>query len=121
MWTYEQKTGRLLHNGDYITTGYAGHEEGVNNPDMEGVRGVGPLPCGEWEIGDPFHHDKAGQITMRLTPVGHDALGRDGFLIHGDNTKGDQSASNGCIILMRPYRISVAESGDKRLTVVRGN
>ena len=120
MWTYEQATGKLFKDGDYIVTGYAGHEEGLNNPDMEGIRNVGPIPCGDWNIGPAFTHDKAGQVTMRLTPIGHDAKGRDGFLIHGDNTKGNRSASNGCPIIQRAARNKINDSEDKLLRVVRG-
>lgn len=120
MWVYEQKTGRLSRDGADVAVGYAGHGEGLNNPDLEHVRMVGPIPCGDWEIGPAFTHPKAGQITMRLTPINHNALGRDGFLIHGDNTKGDRSASNGCPILARAIRNIINDSTDKIFKVVRG-
>ena len=55
---------------------------------------------------------------MPLTPVGHDALGRSGFFIHGDSIKG--GASHGCIVLPRPVRLFIANSGDQDLTVVSG-
>lgn len=53
---------------------------------------------------------------MALTAVGHDALGRSGFLMHGDNVKHD--ASQGCIIMLRTVRDLVSNSEDKQLTVV---
>jgi hypothetical protein len=53
---------------------------------------------------------------MRLTPVGHDAFGRDGFLIHGDNLTHD--ASTGCIILPPEIRDMIAASEDRDLEVV---
>jgi hypothetical protein len=48
MLTYEQKTGNLLRDGVRLWTGYSGHREGKNNPEMQNVVGVGPLPCGRW-------------------------------------------------------------------------
>ena len=43
--------------------------------------------------------------------VSSDAHGRSGFLIHGDNSKGDKSASEGCIILGPDVRKAIADSG----------
>jgi hypothetical protein len=54
---------------------------------------------------------------MALTPDGHDARGRDGFLIHGDNTRHD--ASTGCVILPRDIRDQISSSGDNEIEVVR--
>ena len=34
---------------------------------------------------------------MNLTPLGHNALGRTGFMIHGNNVQ--DNASQGCVIL----------------------
>ena len=45
---------------------------------------------------------------------------RGDFLIHGDNTKGDQSASHGCIIMPHGVRIEVGNAvltGDDVLEV----
>ena len=54
---------------------------------------------------------------MRLEPRGHNAHGRDGFLIHGDNPALNGSASEGCIILGKPLRELIAASTDKDLNV----
>jgi hypothetical protein len=54
---------------------------------------------------------------MDLAPVGHNALGRDGFMIHGDNIRHD--ASTGCVILPRYIRDQISNSGDNQLEVVR--
>ena len=44
---YNQLTGELTTNsGVVIGKGYAGHGEGKNNPAMESVKMVGPLPKG---------------------------------------------------------------------------
>ncbi len=53
---------------------------------------------------------------MNLDPVGHDALGRTDFRIHGDNVNHD--ASHGCIILGPLIRRAIADSADKVLEVV---
>jgi len=52
---------------------------------------------------------------MRLTPMGHNALGRSGFMIHGNNVQ--NNASQGCIILGPAIRQQVAGSGDAQLVV----
>jgi hypothetical protein len=55
---------------------------------------------------------------MRLQMQKGSLFGRSGFLIHGDNSKGNSSASNGCIILPRWARLEVAGSPVKSLLVV---
>src|SRR5881394_3675444 len=97
-WTYKQSTGELLLDGTHVTTGYSGHAEGRNNPEMEGTPDVGPLPRGFYTIGVPFDTTTHGPHVMRLTPdAGQDEHGRSGFLMHGDNAQHD--ASLGCIIM----------------------
>lgn len=117
VWAYKQTTGELLFNGKVVAKGYSGHGEGLNNPEKESVRDVGPIPRGEWNMGDAFKHETKGPLVIRLSPAGHKAHGRDGFLIHGDNSKMDRSASNGCIILAKEVREKIAKSGAKKLVV----
>lgn len=45
--------------------------------------------------------------------------GRSGFLIHGDNSKGDHSASEGCIILGPKVREEIAKCKITKLRVVK--
>ena len=119
MWKYEQRSGAFYRpNGERLVLGYAGHGEGVNNPELESTPDVGPIPKGLWQIGPAFTHQKAGPVTMRLQMQKGSLFGRSGFLIHGDNPKGDRSASNGCIILPRWARLEVAGSTVKSLLVV---
>ena len=117
-WVYEQKTGKLSIKGEVVGEGYSGNGDGLNNPKFEGKRDVGPIPRGNWKIGEAFKHGTKGPITMTLTPHAHDARGRDNFLIHGDNKKGDKSASEGCIILSKELRTKIAESKAMKLKVV---
>lgn len=118
MWRYEQSTGYLWHR---VAVGYSGHDEGKNQPDLDSVRGIGPIPRGRWSIGPPQEGTGHGPYVMRLTPdpdtVTH---GRSGFLIHGDMLDPAKrgEASEGCIILDPVARHAVWESGDHELEVV---
>lgn len=116
-WFYNSKTGEVFHplTGG-IGVGYSGTGLGRNNTDMEGVRGVGPIPRGRYRIGKSYTHTRLGPVVMNLDPVGHDSLGRSLFRIHGDNLTGD--ASEGCIILNKRIRKMIANSNDKSLLVV---
>ncbi len=120
MWKYSQSTGTLFKNGQPITTGYSGYgmtlREGRNNPAMETVVARGPIPRGMWRIGAPYDSQKVGPYSLVLEPVKHDAHGRSAFRIHGNNKA--NNASNGCIILSRPLREAIWNSGDRLLQVV---
>ena len=114
-WTYSQSTGSLSRDGQFVATGYSGAGDGRNNPADQAVPNVGPIPEGRYNIGPPFDAAVQGECVMRLKPVGHDALGRSGFLIHGDDPAHD--ASTGCIILPREIRDRIAASEDHDLEV----
>lgn len=126
MFVYSQKTGEMWSHADdsgtlgaqsvLIGTGYSGMGEGKNNPAMESVRSVGPIPRGSYEIGPIYDTQKLGPRVMPVTPIGHDALGRSGFFIHGDNATHD--ASHGCIILPRTARELIGGSEDNLLKVI---
>lgn len=113
--TYTQSTGKfaLLRSvgGDLLfeASGYAGKGIGKNNPDMEHVRSVGPLPQGDYFIHRPITHPRLGPVAMRLIPgAPGSAFGRSGFYIHGDSKQHPGEASTGCIILPRHVREAVA-------------
>ena len=99
-----------------IGTGYSGHGVGLNNPDMQNVRDVGPIPQGIYDIGGAT--TTRGPLTLPLTRQGTDTFGRDSFRIHGDNSSDNQSASKGCIILRRSIREQINNSGARVLRVV---
>lgn len=122
-YEYSQSTGCLYladHEGNraLVARGYAGKDDGVNNPDAEDRLAVGPLPRGVWRIGDPHRHPRLGPVSLPLTRE-KIPYGRSGFFIHGDNGRSDQSASRGCIILPRPVREWIARSGVRTLVVER--
>lgn len=122
-WIYEQKTGVMLNpQGEISARGYSGHGGGLNNPDMEEVPSVGPIPRGDWSIDlTPLGLDHGlGPLALPLLPVNHGAHGRSAFRIHGDNSSDDRSASHGCIILPRSVRQAIIDSGVTHLLVTHG-
>lgn len=116
-WEYDQSSGLIRLNGAFMGKGYAGTGAGRDNPDMEHVSYIGPIPRGTYDIGQPYTHPTLGPIVMNLDPVGHNARGRTLFRIHGDNSAND--ASEGCIILGRAIREKIAASSLRKLEVVR--
>jgi Protein of unknown function (DUF2778) len=117
MWIYRQSTGQLLR---LAGTGYSGHGAGVNQPDLQDVKMVGPIPRGRWTIGPAYSSSEKGALVLPLAPaIDTDTLGRSGFLIHGDliGHVGENLASEGCIILSHDIRAQIAASGDHDLLV----
>jgi hypothetical protein len=119
MWSYCSANGNLSQNGRFVGKGYSGLGEGLNNPDLENVAGLGPLPRGRYTI-EPFFNDPGGKgaVVAHLHPM-QDTItfGRAGFMIHGDNAAMNHTASHGCIILAREIRKEMASSGDDVLEV----
>lgn len=120
MYTYSQSTGRLTDShGKLIAKGYSGNGLGKNNHGMQGIRQVGPIPCGLWTIGAPYDSKNVGPFALKLTPKeGTETFGRSDFRIHGDSIKEPGTASHGCIILQRLVRQLIWDSGDRDLQVV---
>lgn len=120
MWTYEQLTGALWDtNGQIIWRGYSGAPSGENNPSMENVTDVGPIPRGYYSIGAPADTVSHGPYVLPLTPAAmNEMYGRSGFLIHGDSIEHPGEASQGCIIMPRAVREQIWTSCDHQLKVV---
>ena len=120
MWSFAQKTGDLLQDGEVVGHGYSGLDEGKNNPSMQAVKNLGPIPQGDWQIiGLELTTPDHGPFVLRLAAVaGTNTFGRDGFLIHGDSIKSPGCASHGCIIMPRIVREHIWNSGDRDLEVV---
>jgi Protein of unknown function (DUF2778) len=117
-WSYSQRTGQLARNEIVVGDGYSGAGAGKNNPLMQQLTDTGPIPRGRYRIGSPRNTTNRGPHVMDLTPIGHNALGRTEFLIHGEK-KGvaPGSASKGCIILGPNIRHQISASGDNELIV----
>lgn len=124
-WTYKQATGELLDpTGQHVATGYAGgncgkNPEGRNNTLMQDVRSVGPLPKGEYMLGEVVLTSHLGPYAIPLIPSPENVMfGRSGFFMHGDNMQLDGSASEGCIIMPKIVRLRVYGSDDRLIEVV---
>jgi hypothetical protein len=119
-WTYSQSSGNLTDpDGVLAGQGYSGNGADLDNPAGQGDVGHGPIPQGDWTIG-AFFDDPGGKgpVVAHLTPnEGTETFGRSGFMIHGDNSEMNHTASEGCIILARTYRKAIAASGDSILSV----
>ena len=124
MWTWHQKDGKLTRDGKFVCFGYSGAGEGKNNPAMQGIRAVGPIPRGDWKIGRAYRSENTGPMTIPLYALDgqlddkHQPTGRSAFRIHGDSIKNPGTASRGCIILPRSIREKMWRSGDRDLRVV---
>ncbi len=129
---YIQRTGELLVNGSFFALCYAGHGVGVNNPDMQKVHSIGPLPVGKYFIGAPQDGGHLGPCHMALEPhMDNVMFDRSDFFIHADKMDAftnPRQASEGCIVPMftqtrtaravREYIAEMVHAGDNVLTVV---
>jgi hypothetical protein len=125
MWIFESGTGRWLLDGpaglELVATGYSGISVHKNVPTSQNLAGLGPVPLGQYAIGEASFSEKSGPLTMHLIPQsGTNTYGRSGFEIHGDSKDHPGGASHGCIILPREIRVRVADSRDRLLSVVSG-
>ena len=118
---YVQKTGELTEDWEHRAWGYAGRGEGKNNPDMQSVKGIGPIPVGLYHPEAPVNHPVVGLYAIRLVPhPDNEMFGRSSFLMHGDSRQHPGEASHGCIVVDPATRRAYWESGDKLLRVVSG-
>lgn len=119
---FEQSTGTIFDpSGKVVEVGYSGHEAGVNNPAMQGVKGIGPLPVGFYTMQPPYDHPRLGKYVIYLVPFAQNQMfGRSEFFWHGDevNHAGEFLASDGCMIHSRATRQKGWESGIPLLQVV---
>lgn len=124
MWTFESSTGKWFDpSGTFLVKGYAGgncgkNPEGINNPELQGEKSIGPLPEGLYGLGELVLESHLGKYAISLVPdPANKMLGRGGFFVHGDTTPGGR-ASEGCIILPRPNREALWSSKDRKVNVV---
>ena len=110
-FTYVQSTGAFgVQNGDFhfpLGSGYAGKGVDRNVPNSDHIKSKGPLPRGKYSVAVKQHARFAAPAIV-LEQIEGDTRRRSGFWIHGDNSKGDQSASSGCIVLTAPVRRMIA-------------
>jgi len=125
MLNYSQASGEMHDRYDVLLgTGYAGHGAGVNNPAMQSIPSVGPLPQGVYMISPPIDTATHGPYVMWLTPnPANEMFGRSGFGIHADEAAhpGEHLASTGCIVMSNQARIAIwtaAQADDRQLRVI---
>lgn len=123
-WNYSQKTGQLFDpSGKFLSKGYSGGNQGkdpigINNPAMESIPNVGPIPRGAYTFGTPVAESHLGPFAIPLIPdPANGMFGRSGFFIHGD-TSIPGRASQGCIVMARAVRNLMWESSEHKLTVI---
>lgn len=122
MFEFNSRSGVLTQNGKSVDGGdqcYSGTGAGRNNPDLESLADVGPVPRGKYKIGPVYDDPHLGPLVMHLDPLpGTNDYGRTLFRIHGNNAAND--ASHGCVIAPRTVREIVNLSRDRILTVTSG-
>ncbi len=119
MTVFQISKGLLSCDGVTLGPGYSGAPGHVDNPADEGLRGLGPIPEGMWLVDAPVDDPHTGPFSLPLFPLqGTVTNGRSGFFIHGDNAKGDQSASHGCIVCARAIREQISNDPDRTLRVI---
>jgi len=119
-WKYAQRTGQVTDPDSMKAgCGYAGREDGRNNPQMQALKDIGPLPVGTYHIQAPVDTTTHGPYVLWLLPdPDNQMFGRGGFGIHGDSIEHPGLASEGCIVLPRVTRERIWDSGDHLLEVV---
>lgn len=124
-WLWDQSAGELRRDGKIVSRGYSGKDRGKNNPALQNVPGIGPIPQGMWRMVRVYDSANVGPFTIELHAVDatpgddrHDETGRGAFRIHGDSIRAPGTASKGCIILPRAVREALWRSGDRLIEVV---
>lgn len=122
MWIFKQSTGELFKSGDPkpIAVGYSGHEQGKNNPVLQTVRDLGPIPEGFWTFAALIEDGgRLGKNILHIiAKVGTATFGRSGFFMHGENPEHPGMSSDGCLIFPMAIRLRIWESGDHDLQVI---
>lgn len=110
------------HIATPIARGWSGNHAGKNNPAMQNVPCIGPLPQG-WYTRQMWEatHDHLGPMVAFLLPDGDNAMfGRGDFFIHGTARDPESygQESKGCTVLPRADRQAVKDTGLTRVKVV---
>jgi hypothetical protein len=123
-WSFKQSTGELFDpSGNLVATGYSGGNcgkdpAGKNNPGMQDVPCVGPLPQGTYTAAEPEDSARLGPFSIPLVPdPQNEMFGRAGFFMHGDSIAKPGAASEGCIIMPRFVREAFWHSSDHSICV----
>ena len=118
-YIYDQRTGELspAPGGKLIATGYSGYGEGKNNPALQYLPDVGPIPRGMYLMGMARTDAELGPVAIPLGACnGTETFGRCGFFMHGDDIRHPGCGSHGCVIMPRIVR-EMMRPGDRLLVV----
>lgn len=127
MFTYHQRTGKLEHDRlGLIGFGHSGDPEagGMDNPAMQNVKSVGPLPVGDYTIGPPEDRPQhTGLYSLALTPWPKNVMfNRGSFYIHGGRVgQALGVGGQGCIEIgpLQRWAVGGAVLGPQRDTHLR--
>jgi len=87
-----------LSTSKIVGVGYSGHEEVLNNPVYDYLKGIGCIPVGRYTLDGPYTDPEKGPVVFKLIPApSNNMMGRSGFMLHGDTTPAVHDASDGCI------------------------
>ncbi len=105
-YTYSQSTGKFCNDKTgQCTQSYSGFKGETDQT----KKNLGPAPEGKYTIANSC--DKTGGRCNLIPDPSNNMFGRSSMQIHGDNGKGDKSASHGCIILNQKDRAGL-KTGD---------
>jgi hypothetical protein len=122
--TYSQSRDQFTWHGKkfgHAPTTYSGWKKYHNDPNAEKIKDKGPIPRGKYHLEQYKRLDgKLGPYVIPLKPfTGTKTFGRSGFYIHGDNSKQNETGSEGCIVTLREYRLMFIREKIKELEVVK--
>lgn len=124
MWVYRQSTGMLVRvNGTvtaFIGVGHSGCGAGLNNPAMQAVHGIGPIPCGVYTIGSPrVPSARPGAPVLPLDPDPSGPMfGRTALFARDDIAATNPKASGDCVVFKHLILFQIAASADRQLEVL---
>jgi len=124
---YSQTSGQMTQDdGTLVATGFSGNNsrpgvnptgiQGYNNPEMQSVHKIGPLPQGTYSVGKWGYHPELGNDSAPLTQTSGETYGRDGFYIHGPG-EDVANSSEGCIVIPHTERLAVEALNPDQITV----
>ena len=126
---FSQSTGIITQdNGVVVTTlAFAGNNyradmnptgiKGRNNPLIQDVHCIGPLPQGLYRVGTWGTYHPVGQNAAPLTQIGGNTYGRSGFFIHGPGANDPMNSSEGCICVPHDDRMKIIALNPTTVTV----
>ena len=126
---FSQSSGIITQDNGVVVTvrAFAGNNyrpdhnpdglKGRNNPLMQDVHFIGPLPQGLYRVGEWGDHPPVGQNSAPLTQIGGETYGRSAFFMHGPGGEDPENSSEGCIVIPHDDRLKVIALNPATITV----